>query len=414
MFTAAVSEPAAVPATAWRRALLHGLVAFLFLRLFVSAWGVAAQALFPAPALPLSSPYMHGFAPTPDERANPWLESWLRWDATWYLSIAQSGYRTGDGSVAFFPLYPLLTGAVGRLLGGRYLWAGLILSNLAAAGFFVVLFRLAEQERGGAAGRPALEAFLAFPTAFFLLMPYSESLFLLLSSLAFLCWRRDKWLGAGLCGALAALTRPHGVFLFPALGLAWFLASPGKAYLLRLGRREVAPVPAAQTTAGWRWGALAALTLIPLATLLFAVYASLVVEHAPFWAAQEWGWEQHWAWPWMAVWEGLRNFAVVGPAVVFSLLSLGLVVIPLASGIRKIAAPYWVYSFLVLALCIAKVDAQGVIVSMHRFVLMVFPAFILLGEILSRRRPTWFTWRWLGLTVQAFCVVAFVHWGGVW
>ncbi len=32
---------------------------------------------------------------------------WQRWDALWYQHLAQSGYHAGDGSTAFFPLYPL-------------------------------------------------------------------------------------------------------------------------------------------------------------------------------------------------------------------------------------------------------------------------------------------------------------------
>lgn len=403
----------------WKRALLYGLVGFVCLRLFVTALGLVAHLAFPMPPLPLSSRYMHGFVPTPDELSSPLAEIWLRWDATWYLSIAQSGYRAGDGSVAFFPLYPLLTSGLGRLLGGRYLWAGLVLSNLAAAALLVLFCRLAEEERGPAVGRPALEVLVTFPTAFFLLMPYTESLFLLLAVAAFLCWRRGHWLGVGLVGALAALTRPHGVLLFPAFLLGWLLALCRRRHAARSGAAGpgrddsgVALPPAAE--ARRHWGALLSLSLIPGATLSFAGYASFFVEHAPFWAAQEWGWAQHWTWPWLAVWEGFRNFSAVGPAVLFSLLSIGLVVLPLLAGIRQLAPPYWAYSFMVILLSMSKVDAEGVIVSMHRFVLMVFPAFILLGEIISRRRFTWFVWRWLGLTVQALAVVAFARWGGVW
>lgn len=365
MSTGGGPEPG-VPGSGPRsRAFLQGLAAFLFLRLFVLLGGVLAQALFPIPPLPLSSPYMHGFVPTPGEQSCRCLESWLRWDATWYLSIAQSGYRPGDGSVAFFPLYPLLTRGLGWLLGGRYLWAGLVLSNLAAAAFFIVLFLLAEGERGPGSGRPALEAVVSFPTAFFLVMPYSESLFLALSAAAFLCWRRDKWLGVGLLGALAALTRPHGLLLFPAFSLAWLLGKRRPAALLPLG-------------------------LIPLATLLYAGYASLAVQHGPFWTALRSSWGLHWAWPWMAIWEGLRNLGQAGVYVLFNLLAIGLVGLPLLAGLKKLPAPYWAYGFLVLLLSMSKVDDQGVIASMHRYVLMVFPAFILLGEILRRRRSTWF------------------------
>ncbi len=66
------------------------------------------------------------------EGANPWRTSanefvnlQARWDAGWYLGVAIQGYagdpgrRPGDQqNIVFFPAYPLLTRAAGRLLGG--------------------------------------------------------------------------------------------------------------------------------------------------------------------------------------------------------------------------------------------------------------------------------------------------------
>ncbi len=40
--------------------------------------------------------------------ASQLLSSWQRWDALWYQHITEVGYRVGDGSAAFFPLYPIL------------------------------------------------------------------------------------------------------------------------------------------------------------------------------------------------------------------------------------------------------------------------------------------------------------------
>ena len=51
----------------------------------------------------------------------PWslfLSTWQRWDAIWYQRISEDGYRPGDGTVRFMPLYPLLVRAVALPLGG--------------------------------------------------------------------------------------------------------------------------------------------------------------------------------------------------------------------------------------------------------------------------------------------------------
>ncbi len=58
---------------------------------------------------------------------------------------------------------------------------------------------------------------LAFPTAFFLSCAYTEALFLFLAVAAFHLGSRRRWAGAGAVAAAAALTRPTGVLLFPAL-----------------------------------------------------------------------------------------------------------------------------------------------------------------------------------------------------
>jgi len=50
----------------------------------------------------------------------PWsdlLSTWQRWDALWYQQIAEHGYHAGDGTSAFYPLYPLLVRIVSLPLG---------------------------------------------------------------------------------------------------------------------------------------------------------------------------------------------------------------------------------------------------------------------------------------------------------
>ena len=63
---------------------------------------------------------------------------------------------------------------------------------------------------------------LIFPTAYFLHVGYTESLFLALVLGCFLAVRRDHWWLAGALGGLAALTRINGLVLVPALAAeAW-------------------------------------------------------------------------------------------------------------------------------------------------------------------------------------------------
>ena len=57
-----------------------------------------------------------------------------------------------------------------------------------------------------------------FPGSFFFMTAYTESIFLFLSLTTILSARSRKWAWAGICGALAAITRQQGVFLiFPVL-----------------------------------------------------------------------------------------------------------------------------------------------------------------------------------------------------
>jgi hypothetical protein len=139
--------------------------------------------------------------------------AWERHDALWFLRIAADGYRADDGSGAFFPLYPLLTRAVGTALGGHWLLGAYVVSNVALVVALTVLYRLTERELSDLAARRTVLYLAVFPTAFFLYAPYTESLFLALVLGSLYAARRSAWLLAGGLGALAALTRSTGLLL---------------------------------------------------------------------------------------------------------------------------------------------------------------------------------------------------------
>src|SRR4051794_5091554 len=204
-------------------ALRDAAVALVASRLLV--WGVAVVAAavahpdggasgraFDRPELthPFAAPLDALFAPL------------ARWDAVWYLGVAHSGY---DGtSTAFFPLYPLLVrgfapgGQPAALLFGAY-----CVSLAARAGALSLLRRLAEIELGSAAAARRATMLLAFfPGALWLGAPYSESLFLLLSVGAIYAARTGRWAWAGACAGLASGTRSAGIVLLVPLAILWW------------------------------------------------------------------------------------------------------------------------------------------------------------------------------------------------
>ncbi len=156
-----------------------------------------------------------------DFRAEVFSHSLCQWDCNWYLSImngyqlSPSGHIRGDAANwAFFPLYPLISSVVGKLLSIPHLTAGLVVSNAAtlAAGFTAgMLF----PDR-----RTVLTfCFLLFfgPLSFYFASVYTEGLFFLLTVICLHLLSRRQYLAAAASAALLSATRPTGVFMSLAI-----------------------------------------------------------------------------------------------------------------------------------------------------------------------------------------------------
>jgi len=194
---------------AFRIALL--LLALLSCKLFPEAFSASLHAR-----------NFHG-ATTPGS-----LECMLStWDAQWYLVLAERGYAaTQQGGAAYYPLWPWLIRWTAPLLGGDHLLAGLLLAN----GFFLLacalLYRQTAREQGPAVAATSVLLLAAYPGALFYGLPYSESLFLLLSVALFQLAQgrgRALWL-AVLPALLLPLARPVGVLAVAPLAVSAWLA----------------------------------------------------------------------------------------------------------------------------------------------------------------------------------------------
>ena len=143
-----------------------------------------------------------------------WNQSyiWNQWDAPHYLGIAENGYVTeGDARlhIVFYPLYPLLV----RLFSygfQDYLISAYFVSNVCLILSGIMLYRLTELSYGVPTARRSLWLFMFSPAGAFFSVPYTESLFFLLTLSSVYCARKHRFFAAILLGAFASFTRLPG------------------------------------------------------------------------------------------------------------------------------------------------------------------------------------------------------------
>ncbi|PIK93111.1 hypothetical protein SYN65AY6LI_02210 [Synechococcus sp. 65AY6Li] len=198
----------------------------------------AVQVLLPAVALTLLQIFLISFWSQEDDYASI-FKGLTQWDSHWYLGIVRRGYQFvgfdkiayEQSNVAFFPGYPLAVAAISRLLGvdpelGLYLTAQLF-CWLMWIYFFLFCRRWQIPPLGQVLASLII---LVYPSSFYLVVGYSESLFLA-SLLGFFYWSMDlnaPWPAflAGIHGLVMSATRIVGlpVALVPLLRLShpWF------------------------------------------------------------------------------------------------------------------------------------------------------------------------------------------------
>lgn len=338
-------------------------------KVFVAVWvgwallGLLGVLIFPSIA-PVSVPGLPAEALTAG-----WHNLFTagnRQDALWYQRIATDGYSAGDGSAAFFPLYPAAVYVVSLLPWVGPLLAATLVAQACFLGSLTVFHALTVREFGPSVARYAVVYLAVFPTAFFFLAPYTESPFLLLTLLTFWYARADRWSAAVIPAALAGLTRSVGVVLVAALAVEavtqW--RRSGRPLLPRLA---VSAAPLLGLAAyGLFW-----------ATLYGRVTAPLDAQA---------NWQRKLVFPLDTVVRGIEFAYRYQSYWLIDLLVVGVVVVALLAGLRRIAPSYLAYALISLLLPLSEQFASRPLISMPRFVVVLFPAFWVIALAVERGR----------------------------
>jgi hypothetical protein len=306
--------------------------------------------------------------PVPGRAAPPATEGWHnaidateRQDGVWYLRLADAGWSADDASAAFFPLYPLTVRVVGWILPGSWpgdeLVAALLVSNLAFLGALLALFALTSESYGDRIARRAVVVVAIFPTAFFFLAPYTESLFLFLLVLAFREARHDRWGRVAVFGALAALTRSVGLLLIPALLVEAFATDRGRTG----GRRALVG----------RVGGAAAIAVGPLAW-----FAWWGLAHGNWLAPLDAQglWRRELQPPWVALGRAVELAWTFRSYWLLDLLIVSLAVAGIVLALPALRRSEVTYGALSVLLPLADPFWDRPLLSAPRFVVVIFPA----------------------------------------
>ena len=159
----------------------------------------------------------------------------LSWDAGWYRSIAAHGYAVaGRQSLRFFPLFPMLGRYLGHLPGLDIGAALVVVANVASLLALAALLLLVRHDLGDAAlARRSVWLLALAPSAYSMVLAYSDALLLLCSVVTFLGIRTGRWWWAAAAGLAAGAVRPVGVLLVLPVALELWsrrdsLTSPGR------------------------------------------------------------------------------------------------------------------------------------------------------------------------------------------
>ena len=303
--------------------------------------------------------------------------SWGNWDGAWFTSIAARGYVRAGGP-AFFPLYPLTMRVFAPLVGGHYVIAGVLLSLLFFALACLLLYRLLAEQFSREIALWSVVFLCVFPTSFFFGAVYSESLFLLLSVACFFCARAGRFWLAGLAGAGAALTRNSGLLLLIPMAM-YYLDSRGWRPR-RLDRRA------------------AALALVPAGLAIYMAYLWARFGDPLYFLKSEDRWRRTFELPVVTLYRAAVEFAtsvrrlivvdIDNLSTLHNLLAFVVVMAALAMvilGWRRLPRPYTAYAVASLLLPLCYPERTMPLMSMARFVLVVFPLFAALALVTTGR-----------------------------
>jgi hypothetical protein len=366
-------------------------------RAALGIWGAAHLAL-------LTLAWAAAWAFRSSRAHAPLTGGFEHWDATLLREIAQHGYF-GAHSVAnndaFFPGYPAVLAAA-HLVLRNWVLSELVVSAAAGCVAVVALARLAH-------GRRAVLYLVTAPAAVFLMVGYTEALFLALAVPAWLAATRGQWRRAAVLAGLAGLVDPTTLFLIPAL-----------VVMALTGQHESpaadGPGPSGTGVPGReRLGNAATAAAALLGPAAYEIYLRANTGTWMAWSqAEKAGWDRHVVSPLQALrttwWAAFRHSFAASTAFEFQ-LELGTMAALVLATVAFACWQRWPEAVFCGLAAIALGSATWYM-SCPRTMLVIFPIWVALAR--HERRWPWVGYLYLAVSAPAAVVIAMLYLSGQW
>lgn len=313
----------------------------------------------------------------------------VRWDGQLYLDIAREGYVSPPLHLraAFFPLLPACIHQLHALTGVAPHTCGLVLTNLCDVFAACLVWRLAVARVGRRRARHVLAVWSLFPGRLFGLVLGTEGPLAACSVGAFVAAGAGRPALAWLAAACAGATRAPGAFV--GLALAVQVLTDGHVAAMHPN-----PRPRGLQRAVLLGRSLLGASAYALAAVVgpstFAAHLYQVVGRPWAFAEVQSAWRRAPAWPWATLVHSAEPYDHVA-----CWLGLAGIVLSLRRG-----APVRAGERFLLAASVVLPSCTGRLMSMQRFVGVVFPLALLGGVLMQRRWPRRIYWAYaLGVGV---------------
>ncbi|MBI2617143.1 hypothetical protein HYW55_03365 [Candidatus Gottesmanbacteria bacterium] len=211
-----------------RISLLLAMCIFWRFSLFVISW-IGSKFFRYSPSFPYSDIFLK------PSGLPEFVWTFGNFDGVHYLNIALNGY-VAQFTQAFFPFYPLLIRFFYTLLPFPPIVVALIISFVFFTLSVIMFHKLLLLDYGKNTVLWAIGFMILFPTSFYFGSIYNESLFLFLILSSFYFARKKKWALAILFAAISSATRIVAVALLPALLIEWYFQYKRSSWFMTVGK----------------------------------------------------------------------------------------------------------------------------------------------------------------------------------